>query len=126
MAEQKNNLFEMTDHTAEYDREEINKNRVFTIFAYIGILVLIPIFAAKDSKYARFHANNGLILAILEIGSAILSWVLGLIPYVGWLFAIPFYAIDVACCVLSVFGIINAATGKAKDLPVIKNFKILK
>ena len=31
------------------------------ILAYFGILVLIPILAAKDSKFARFHANQGLL-----------------------------------------------------------------
>ena len=89
------------------------------ILSYLSFLVVIPMFAAKDSKWARFHANNGLILAILEIGLCILFGLLGMIPYAGFIL----WIIGWMCCLvpiaLSVFGIIFAAQGKARDLPVI-------
>lgn len=47
-----------------FNTEDVNGNKVFGILAYIGILFLVPLFAAKDSQYARFHTNQGLVLFI--------------------------------------------------------------
>ena len=83
------------------------------------IIFLIPLLAAKDSKFARFHTNQGLVLFIVGI----LSSVIALIPLIGWIIA-PIGAILVS--VLAIIGIINALNGKAKELPVVGKFKILK
>lgn len=121
------NIFDTKDHAAEFDGEDIKNNKIMGIFAYISWLVLIPLFAAKDSKWARFHANNGLILAILEIGTWVVFGLLGMIPYVGFIFWIIGWTVSAVPIVLSVFGVINAVQGKAKDLPVIGGkIKILK
>ena len=69
--DQKKNLFAMTDRTAEFEQEDIQKNKVMNILAYIGILVLVPIFAAKESKSARFNANQGLVILILAAAGSI-------------------------------------------------------
>ena len=52
------------DTTAEFDQQDINNNKVMAILAYFGILVLVPILGAKESKFARFHANQGLVLCV--------------------------------------------------------------
>lgn len=100
------------DHTAEFDSADIENNKVMAILAYLGILVLVPIFAAKESPFARFHSNQGLILCIVGI-------VLGFIPIIKW-FAWIFEL------VFAVLGIMNAAKGLAKELPFIGKFKLLK
>ncbi len=121
------NLFNTKDHTEEFDKEDIQQNRVMGILAYISWLVLIPIFAAKDSKWAKFHANNGLLLAIAEIAVWIVFGLLGMIPYVGWLFWALNGITSLALTGLMVFGIVNAARGRAKELPIIGDkIKILK
>ena len=116
----------MTDRTDEFERDDINKNRVFAIFAYIGWLVLIPIFAAKNSKFARFHANQGLVLAIIMTASIFVLTLLSYIPYIGWLFSVLDWIASLGITALMVIGIITAATGKAKELPLIGKIKILK
>ena len=127
MADQeKKNIFAMTDRTDEFERDDINKNRVFAIFAYIGWLVLIPIFAAKNSKFARFHANQGLVLAIIMTASIFVLTLLSYIPYIGWLFSVLDWIASRGITALMVIGIITAATGKAKELPLIGKIKILK
>lgn len=113
------NLFDTKDRTAEFAAEDISQNRVMGIFAYIGILVLIPIFAAKGSKWARFHANNGILLAIAEVAIGVTFGILSCIPYVGWLFGLLGWLCSLVPTALAVFGIVNAARGKAKELPVI-------
>ena len=40
-----------------FDSNDVAQNKVMGILAYIGFLFLVPLLAAKDSKYARFHAN---------------------------------------------------------------------
>lgn len=47
------------DNTSEFEQEDINQNKVMAVLAYIGILVLVPLLAAPNSKYARYHVNQG-------------------------------------------------------------------
>ena len=135
MAENENffkKLVNTPDHTAEFEQSDIEANKAMGILSYIGILVLIPIFAAKGSKYARFHANQGLVLLIADAATGIavsvtrkilglISWVLNLT--LGGLLSTVVY---LAIAGLVVFGIIFAAKGKAKELPLIGKFRILK
>ena len=109
---------EIDDYSDEMDPDDVNKNKFMAVLAYFGVLVLIPIIAARDSKYAKFHANQGLVLFLLEIVcSALIK-----LKVLGWLFSIC----SLVLFVFAIIGIIYAAQGKAKELPVIGNWKILK
>ena len=111
------NLNNTADITEQFDKDDIEKNKVMGLLAYI--LFFIPLLAAKDSPFARYHANQGLVLFL----AAILSSVILIIPILGWIIA-PILSIVIT--VLAVIGIINALNGKAKELPMIGKFKILK
>lgn len=118
------------DTTNEFDPQDIEKNKFMAILAYFGILVIIPILAAKDSKYARFHSNQGLILCIAAIlysvaYSILSSIILSISWRLYWLVSI-ISVLGLAFLVWFVLGIINAAQGKAKELPLIGHFKLLK
>lgn len=93
------------------------------VLAYIGILFLIPLLAAPNSKYARFHANQGLVLFIVDIAVGIVSTILLFIPIVG---AIIGGLLGLAIFIFLIMGIVNAASGKAKELPLIGKIRILK
>lgn len=120
------------DSTSTMDKKDIEDNKVMGILAYLSWLVLIPLLAAKDSKFARYHCNQGLVLAIVEI----IWWILqGLI--VNLLFlnihyalyvlgTIIFDAVDIFLFVLAIIGIVNAAKGKARQVPIFGKFTILK
>jgi len=114
------------DTTAEFDPQDIQNNKVMGILAYLSWLVLIPIFAAKDSKFARFHVNQGLVLAIAELILGVISAILSGIPVIGVIISIVCWLGNIGCFVLAILGIINAANGKAKELPLIGSFRILK
>lgn len=114
------------DTTAEYDQADIEQNKVMAIFAYLSWLVLIPIFAAKESKFARFHANQGLVLAIAEIICWVVLGILGNLPFIGWIFSIVDGLFSLVCLIFAVIGIVNAANGKAKELPIVGKYRILK
>lgn len=128
MADKKNieELMNTPDTTSEYEQSDIENNKVMGILSYIGILVIIPILAAKESKFARFHANQGLVLALIEIiGGAILG-VLAKIPLLGLIFDIAISLLGLAALILAIIGIVNVVNGKAKELPIIGKYKILK
>ena len=111
------NLNNTKDTTDQFDKDDIEKNKAMGLLAYI--LFFIPLLAAKDSPFARYHANQGLVLFICGLISSLL-WI---IPILGWIIA-PILSIVIT--VLAVIGIINALNGKAKELPIIGKFKILK
>ena len=69
------------DTTNEHNPQDIEQNKVMAILAYLGILVLIPLFAAKESKFARFHTNQGLILCICGI---ILYFIFRVLLAISW------------------------------------------
>ncbi|MBR6055541.1 MAG: hypothetical protein IKP46_09445 [Bacteroidales bacterium] len=99
------------------DPADVSSNKVMAILAYFGILVLIPIFAAKDSKFARYHSNQGLILLIC----AVVAYAIGKVPHLGFLW----WILDVVILVFAIIGIVHAAKGEAKPLPLIGKFRIL-
>ncbi len=110
-----------------YDAQDVEDNKAYSILSYLGFLVLIPIFGANNSPYVKFHANQGLVLLVAELIAAVISTVLWFVPMVGLVLSLviglPLY---LATVVLMVIGIINAYQGKAKKLPMIGGFGLLK
>ena len=108
---------------ASFERADIRNNKLMAAFAYMGILVLIPIFAAKESKFARFHARQGLLLLMAEIIFSVCYCTLSFIVLsVSWrLYSIVRIAgmVSYVFLVLAVIGISNAVSGRVKKLPVI-------
>lgn len=131
-----NNITNTADTTAEFDQNDIQKNKLMAVLSYLGILVLIPILAAKESRYARYHANQGLILWIANMISSVVFGILGFIggfiagltqiSLIATLVSLLSWVVSIVFFVLMILGIINAVTGKAKELPVIGKFKLLK
>ena len=120
------NLNNTADTTSDYDVQDIQNNKAMAILAYLSWLVLIPLFAARESKFARFHCNQGIVLAVAEIIAVIVLSILDGLPLIGWIFSIAGSLLGLVCFLFAILGIINAANGKAKELPIIGKFKILK
>lgn len=93
------------------DRQDAEANKWYAALAYI--LFFIPLLAANKSRFAMFHANQGLILLLAIIASNI---VLGLIPFLGFLL-LPLC--NLAALVLAIIGILNSFNGLMRPLPVI-------
>ena len=133
-----------SDTTDYYNALDVRQNKAMAILAYIGLLVLIPIFAAPKSRFARFHANQGLVLLIFnaayQIGRSILlgiwrgaffweeEWAGHIMPW-----NVGYHAVSVITGIaglvflaLMIFGIVNAAKGRMKELPVIGRIRLLK
>lgn len=100
------------------------------ILAYFGPLVLVPILAARESRFARYHANQGLVLLIACIAYSIVYGIVSsIILAISWrLYFITSIIgiVGIVFLVLAVIGIINASKGEMKLLPVIGGISILK
>lgn len=105
---------------AEKGKENIDQVKGVAAVAYI--LFFVPLLTNPDSQFAKFHANQGLILLIaglvLNIISSFLMVVLigFLLMPLAWLFVI----------VLAIMGIVNALNGEMKPLPLIGNITLIK
>ena len=112
------------------NKDDINDNKLMAVLSYIGILVLVPIFAAKDSPYARFHANQGLVLLISEVAVSIFTFIVkSVLNNISWLLSSAVVGLlslaNILFLMAAVLGIIYAVQGKFKELPLIGSFKIL-
>jgi uncharacterized membrane protein len=123
------NILDTADETGNYDPADIEKNKAMGGLAYI--IFFLPLVACPDSKYGRFHANQGLILLILGIAGAIVTSVLSSILHtIHWRMAFIsslIYAIVWLCvAAIGIIGLINGFSGKAKELPLIGKFRLIK
>ena len=108
-----------SDYTDRFEAADIAANKTMALLAYI--IFFIPLLAAKDSAYAKFHANQGLVLLLAGI---IVSIAGSIIPILGWFLILPIGGIFIA--VFGIMGMINAWKGFAKEMPVIGKFRIIK
>jgi uncharacterized membrane protein len=119
-----------TPEALEVDPEDVDKNKIFGILAYLWILCFVPIVAAPDSPFARYHANQGLVLFLTWIALGILNFAVGIVlamlpAFLGFI-GVVFGLLYLAPLGLLGYGIINAAMGKCVPLPVIGGIKLLK
>lgn len=125
------------DSTVDFAKEDIEQNKVMAILAYFGFLVIVPVIAAKNSPFAKFHANQGLVLFLSMIAwiiaDSIVSAILRAILWKGlglWsIYSLCTTVLDICYIgftILAIIGIINVLNGRAKDLPLIGKFRILK
>jgi len=102
----------------QISQDDINQNKGMAMVAYI--LFFIPLIAAKESKFAMYHANQGLTLFLLAVAVNI---VLTIIPIIGWLL-LPLANLGVLA--LAILGIVAAAQGQTKPLPIIGAYTLMK
>ncbi len=113
--------FDPKDHTAEFDPKDIADNKLYAVVPYffsfiVGVIVGIYV---NESQFLKFHIKNALRLDIASIIVALFF----IIPFLGWVAGGVCLAI---LAVVKIIAIVNAFSGKAKDLPIISGIKFLK
>ena len=78
-----NNMMNTADTTSQFDPQDINDNKGMSVLAYIGILFLIPLLACPNSRFARYHTNQGLVLFLLELAIGVVTSIFAFIPVIG-------------------------------------------
>lgn len=133
--------------TVELDSEdnslEVSSNeKLLGILSYLGILSLIPYFCSDKSEFVKYHATQGLNLFLVSIVYYVLNHLLSLIKItktvvsfngvVGtgrvtpFIIRFPLFMCGIFLCIISIMGIIYVCQGEKKDLPVVKDVKIIK
>lgn len=125
---------------------DVQANKGIAWLSYLGILFLIPLFARKTSYFCRYHVKQGATLfacniaytIVTEIIKAILRVIFpaqlkysvvgtyyyaenGIVTVISILFGL----VGIAFLVFAIMGIINAATGKLKELPLFGQIPII-
>ena len=108
------------------DAADIEQNKVYAILAYIGLLFLVPLLAAPNSKFARYHTNQGIVLFLATVIAMAASVFLMMIPFIGCVASLLPFLVGGAAIVFMILGIINAAAGQCKPLPMIGHYQLLK
>ncbi|MBP3488091.1 MAG: zinc-ribbon domain-containing protein [Roseburia sp.] len=113
--------------------DDAQANKGVAVCGYFGLLWIVPLVTtAKHSPFAKFHANQALMVFLTSIATWVAVWLLKLILFA--LFSWRVYALTrflsfaagVFTLILSVVGIVYAAQGKMKELPVIGQFHLIK
>ena len=118
----------MTDHTNEFEAEDIQNNKVISCISYLGILFFLPIVTAPQSKFGKFHANQSFGLLIVSV----------LLSFIGrfaqaftfsifrWMVAAVFGLASLGLFVVMIILMVYAGTGKAYSFPLLDKFQIFK
>jgi len=85
------------------------------LMSYLGILCIIPLVHQRDSEFVRFHANQGLLLFLLEILTTFVAGD-GLVQTALSIFTL-------ACAIR---GIVDVVKGRMRPLPIIGKINLLR
>ena len=103
---------------AKANTSEVEKYKVMAVLAYF--IFFLPLLTAKESKYAMFHANQSLILLLISIAAGFVGAV---VPFIGGMVAM---VVQLGVFILWIMGVISAANGEMKPLPIIGTYTLLK
>ncbi|MBF0425471.1 MAG: hypothetical protein HQL66_06605 [Magnetococcales bacterium] len=99
------------EHAAAYERPTISQ-QLIALLSYLGVLCLIPLYFARDSAYAQFHARQGFVVFFIYIIGSFATVVPGLGPLLYIL------AVYIAAA-FSVLGLLSVLFARAWRLPVV-------
>ena len=96
-----------------------------TIAALAYIIFFLPLLTNRDSKFAMYHANQGLLVLLTSVVLNVAFSVLSIALIFSGLFFL-FWVPGAVTVVLAILGILNAPNGEMKPLPVIGNITLIK
>ena len=118
--------------TPQGNQSDVEKNKPLAIIGYIlPFLFFIPLLTdGKNSKFAKFHLNQQLNLLIFWVLGWIVVSVLSVI-FLMTIILIPLISILglvfwIAMLVFLILGVISAAKGEMKKLPIIGGYELIK
>ena len=115
---------------------DVQINKSIAWLSYLGILFLIPMFVKKESPYCKFHVTQGANLFVFELAYLITTEIIKAIIFAicvsNWslfgvysVFSTIFGLLYIFFVVIAIIGIVNAATGKKNELPLISKVKLI-
>ena len=96
---------------------EVEEGKLYAIVGYLGILFLVPLLALPKNKFAQYHARQGMVLFLITLAVYVATGFFAVGTLGIGVFLYPILSIVVV--IWSILGIINAANGEMKPLPLI-------
>ena len=91
--------------------KDVENNRLMASLSYLWILCLVPLLLARKSKFAQFHAKQGLLLFAVEIVGSLVFW----IPFFGWI-------LWLSIVIVAVIGFAKVMQGEYWEIPVLGEY----
>lgn len=104
------------DCVNHFSSTDIRENKTIAALSYL--LFFLPFITAKNSAFARFHANQSLLLLLLSIGGKV---ILSFLPFSGFLKGI----FSMVLFLVYVVMIATTITGQARKLPFIGDITLI-
>ena len=114
------------DFTDKCTQTDIDDNKGLSVLSYMPLLVIIPLITGRESKFVRFHTNQGLLLTLAGFGGSALLSLFNKIAGIEQIVLVMFIFMAAVLAVFSCIGIVNVLRGKAKELPFIGGFRFFK
>ena len=89
---------------------------------HAGLAVLLAVLLAPESHFAKYHANQGLVLFLSEVVVSAIIWIGRYIPLIGWTFQL----LNIFIVILFFLGLSHAIREAEEPLPFIGGIEILK
>jgi hypothetical protein len=122
------------------DIRDAQDNKTMSILAYILFFIPLLTGAHKTSAFAKYHTNQGTVLFLFSLGVSIIfgilsaiitaiftaSYAWGAMLTIASIFGVIWLLYGLCVTALCVVGIVNAAQGRMKPLPLIGRITIIK
>ena len=114
------------------EQEELKDKKFTACLSYLFWFTVIPMIYSTESKFIKYHANQGFVLAVVETGYLILTAIVSRVLWSGsratsLLVETIMLAVFVAVFgMLSLIGIFNVIRGKEKPIPTFGHIQLLK
>lgn len=112
------------------DPEDAQSHKLVTALSYITFLFVVPLLAAPKSKFARFHANQGICLFGFQLALGLITPIFlktfSVLPFMDSLAGFMVSVLNIVPLLFMILGILHVLQGRAVRLPLIGGFDILK
>lgn len=92
--------------------EEIQQGKTMAIVAYLIFFIPLLMEDMRKNKFVMFHTEQSILIVILYV----------IVSIVGTLTCGIGMVLYIVCIVLQIIGIMNAANGEVKPLPIIGQY----
>ncbi len=114
------------EKTESMDSEELQKKKIVCCLAYVfGILFFLPLILYPKDDFAKFHANQSLVILLTSIIVSALCSILGMIPAIGFVFGIIGGVLGFVILIACILGIVAVVQDEKTKLPLIGNIRII-
>lgn len=102
-----------------FDQSDVEQNKTVVLLTcilviFVPILFFLPLVACKDSAYAKFYANQCLLLFIGDIIAGVTAFIL-----IGGL-------VGIAVFIFAIINAVNANNGLRKGIPLVGGIELIK